>query len=404
MSLETVQIQSSPPLAQFAEKILLRAAKGIDCGQLVIVTPSGQTHILGRDGAGPRAHLEIHDWRLIWRLIANWDVGFAESYMAGEWSSPNLPLLLNLLCRNAGMGASKRALGALRSLTRLHHFFNRNTRRGSRRNIASHYDLGNAFYRHWLDEGMAYSSGIYADGVQNLEEAQCEKLNRIIELLDLSSGHSVLEIGCGWGGLAEAILQREECSVTGLTLSTEQLRYATERLRFAGKPSESEIKLTDYRDETGSYDRIVSVEMLEAVGEAYWPVYFAKLRDCLTPDGCAVLQVITISEEHFDTYKCFPDFIQRYVFPGGMLPTVKAIEAEAQHAGLEMTSKEFFGQSYALTLAEWRKRFHRAWPEIRKLGFDTRFYRMWDYYLAYCQAGFEVGAVDVGLYKFSRPQ
>ena len=302
------------------------------------------------------------------------------------------------------MGASQRALGILRSLTKIRHVLNRNTRSGSRRNIASHYDLGNAFYGHWLDEGMTYSSAIYSDLAQRLEDAQQAKLNRIIELLDLSRGQAVLEIGCGWGGLAEAILQHEDCSVTGLTLSMEQLRYSEERLSLKGLSSKSEIKLRDYRDETGTYDRIVSVEMLEAVGESYWPVYFSKLRERLRQTGNAVLQVITIGEDHFDTYKRFPDFIQRHIFPGGMLPTVNAIEAQVQRAGLELVSKEFFGRSYAWTLAEWRKRFRQAWPEIRRLGFDTRFYRMWDYYLAYCQAGFEVGAVNVGLYKISRQQ
>ena len=402
MSLETARAQSSPPLTIIADKLLRQATMGIDCGQLVVVTPAGQTHVMGRGGAEPRAQLHIHDWKFLWRLVTSWDVGFAESYLAGEWSSPDLPVLLNLLCRNSKMGVSQRALGVLRSLTRIRHGLNRNTRSGSRRNIASHYDLGNEFYRHWLDEGMTYSSAIYSDRAQSLESAQQEKLSRIIELLDLSSGQTVLEIGCGWGGLAEAILQNEDCSVTGLTLSMEQLRYTEERLRPNGKNPKSKIKLRDYRDETGTYDRIVSIEMLEAVGESYWPVYFSKLRDRLSENGCAVLQVITIEEDHFDAYKRFPDFIQRYIFPGGMLPTVSAIETEVRRAGLNLVSNEFFGQSYALTLAEWRKRFRHAWPNIRQLGFDTRFYRMWDYYLAYCQAGFEVGAVNVGLYKISR--
>jgi cyclopropane-fatty-acyl-phospholipid synthase len=390
--------------AYLANKILQRATIGVECGQLVIVTPANQTHVFGRQGVEPRATLHIHDWKLVRRLVTGWDVGFAESYMAGEWSSPDLPSLLNLMCRNTRMGVSTRALGTLRSLTRLRHVLNRNSRNGSRRNIAAHYDLGNKFYGHWLDDGMTYSSALYSDRTQSLEDAQEAKLNRIMELLDLSDGQSVLEIGCGWGGLAERVLEHKDCSITGLTLSTEQLRFAEERLGRQGKSAQSKIKLRDYRDEHGKYDHIVSIEMLEAVGETYWPVYFSKLREQLNESGTAVLQVITIGEEHFETYRRYPDFIQRYIFPGGMLPTVDAIKTQVERAGLKLVSTEFFGQSYAWTLAEWRKRFKQSWHEIQPLGFDARFYRMWDYYLAYCQAGFEAGAVNVGLYKISHPQ
>jgi cyclopropane-fatty-acyl-phospholipid synthase len=255
-----------------------------------------------------------------------------------------------------------------------------------------------------LDDGMTYSSGLYSDRTQSLEDAQEAKLDRIMELLDLSDGQSVLEIGCGWGGLAERVLEHKDCSFTGLTLSTEQLRFAEARLGQQGKSAQSKIKLRDYRDEHGSYDRIVSIEMLEAVGETYWPVYFSKLREQLNETGNAVLQVITIGEEHFETYRRYPDFIQRYIFPGGMLPNVNAIKTQVERAGLELVSTEFFGQSYAWTLAEWRKRFQQSWHEIQPLGFDARFYRMWDYYLAYCLAGFEAGAVNVGLYKISHPR
>jgi len=293
-------------------------------------------------------------------------------------------------------------MGLMRSLPRLGHALNRNTRCGSRRNIAAHYDLGNAFYAQWLDKSMSYSSALYRNGGQTLENAQQEKLNRILELLDLSGKESVLEIGCGWGGLAEQILDRYGCDLTALTLSSEQRDYTQVRLRRHIEEKSCDLRLQDYRDADGAYDRVVSIEMLEAVGESYWPVYFEKLRERLAPEGIGVLQVITIGEEHFETYCKYPDFIQKYIFPGGMLPTVEIVKQQIERSGMTLVSSELFGSSYARTLIEWRDRFHNAWTTIERLGFDIRFKRMWEYYLAYCQAGFETGVLNVGLYKIAR--
>jgi len=280
---------------------------------------------------------------------------------------------------------------------------NRNTRRGSRRNIAAHYDLGNEFYEQWLDPGMTYSAGLVSLANQTLEEAQDAKLDRVLSLLDLAGGESVLEIGCGWGSLAERMIDRHDCTVTGITLSAEQLAFAQGRLRDRTVAGRCDLRLQDYRDVRGTFDRIVSIEMLEAVGEAYWPTYFEKLQNCLRPGGAAVLQVITIDEARFDYYHRRPDFIQKYIFPGGMLPTTEIIEREIEKAGLQLVAKEFFGESYARTLEEWQRRFQDAWPAIKALGFDARFKRTWEYYLAYCQAGFDTGAINVGLYKIARP-
>lgn len=284
-------------------------------------------------------------------------------------------------------------------MTRFRHALNRNTRRGSRRNIAAHYDLGNDFYRLWLDPSMTYSSAIYSAPGETLDQAQRNKLDRVTELLGLSGGERVLEIGCGWGALAGHMIQRADCHVTGLTLSTEQLSYAQRQLTERGYAGKSDLRLQDYRDESGTYDRVVSIEMLEAVGEAYWPTFFANLRQRLDPQGAAVLQVITIDQSRFESYRRRPEFIQRYIFPGGMLPTTEILEQLVAKSGLRLTSSEFFGDSYAQTLADWHRRFLDTWPSIKALGFDDRFKRMWEYYLAYCRLGFEIGVLNVGLYR-----
>jgi cyclopropane-fatty-acyl-phospholipid synthase len=285
---------------------------------------------------------------------------------------------------------------------RLRHARNRNTRRGSRRNIAAHYDLGNKFYQQWLDAGMSYSAGLFSSIDETLEQAQNVKLDRVLSLLELAGGESVLEIGCGWGALAERLVQKR-CNLTGITLSTEQLVYSQQRLSGQSLAMHCDLHLQDYRDVRGDFDRIVSIEMLEAVGEAYWPTYFEKMHDRLRPGGIAVLQVITIDETRFENYRRRPDFIQKYIFPGGMLPTPQIIEREVSKAALHLVGNEFFGNGYARTLEEWRTRFQNAWAQIEPLGFDQRFKRMWEYYLAYCQVGFETRTIDVGFYKIVKP-
>ncbi len=378
--------------------LLHRIFSGLECGHLVIDTPAGERLVINGNQPGTQGRLEIRSWRFLWRLVAGWDIGFAESYMAGEWISPNLGGLLMLALRNS---AFAEPLRPPRLLLRLRHALNRNTRRGSRRNIAAHYDLGNEFYAHWLDAGMSYSAALFSSAGQTLEEAQNAKLDRVLDLLEVSGGEQVLEIGCGWGSLADRVIGRYGCALTSLTISAKQLEFARKRLRDLDLLRYSDLRLQDYRDVRGPYDRIVSIEMLEAVGEAYWSTYFEKLRVNLRPGGIAVLQVITINEDRFENYRRRPDFIQKYIFPGGMLPTTKIIECEIAAAGLRLVTSEFFGDSYARTLGEWQRRFQRAWPAIEALGFDDRFKRTWEYYLAYCEAGFEAGAVNVGLYKIT---
>ena len=290
----------------------------------------------------------------------------------------------------------------MRLIGRLRHLLRGNSRRGSRRNIVSHYDLGNDFYALWLDRKMQYSSAIFGDGNSDLESAQEAKLDRIVDWLGLRGGERVLEIGCGWGALARRIAETKASQVTALTLSPAQLAYAKARAADGQNDRGVDFRLEDYRDAEGVYDRIVSIEMIEAVGEARWPLYFRSVAERLAPNGRAVIQAITIDERLADDYRRNPDFIQTHIFPGGCLPTRSAMENEVARAGLRLVRCETFGASYARTLAEWRRRFHLRWEEAAALGFDARFRRLWDYYLAYCEAGFTEGTIDVGLFAIER--
>ncbi len=397
----------SKALASFprvAGSALRKALGALECGELIVGMPGGRSLVLRGLRSGPQAQLAIHSWRVFGRLLSRGDIGFAEAYMAGEWSSPNLVSLLTLLVCNRSMAGQVAPFRIPRLGLRLRHALNRNTRHGSRRSIAAHYDLGNEFYKHWLDTSMTYSAGLFLEAGQPLEQAQEAKLDRVLDLLELREGDRVLEIGCDWGSFAERLLETHACTVTGVTLSTEQLAYAQRRLDNDIARGRCDLRLQDYRDVSGTFDRIVSIEMLEAVGAAYWPTYFAKLRERLRPGGTAVLQVITIDESRYENYRRRPDFIQKYIFPGGMLPTKNIIKREVIRAGLTPVGQEFFGDSYARTLQNWNTRFRDAWPKIKTIGFDDRFMRMWEYYLAYCQVGFDIQALDVGLYKIARPK
>lgn len=397
---------SPPSLAGFSltRRFLARLARHVVHGQLTIQTPSGETIHFTGPSPGPNGGLILHRWRAVRRLLMGGDVGFAEAYMNGDWSTPDLTALIELAARNhETMMPSLDGSRFARLLNRLSHLRRSNTKRGSRRNIPAHYDLGNAFYAAWLDPGMSYSSGFYANPTATLEQAQTAKQDLVIGALGLSGGESVLEIGCGWCGLAERLAREQGCSVVGLTLSPAQLEYARARLDAIPGPGRVETRQLDYRDVTGTFDRIVSIEMLEAVGKDYWETYFATIRDRLRPGGIAVLQVITMAEDRYAAYERSADFIQRHIFPGGMLPSDGVMRARIAAAGLRLDDVRTFGASYGRTLADWRTRFHRAWPELRPMGFDARFKRKWDYYLSYCEAGFRAGAIDVGLYRLHRP-
>lgn len=380
-------------------RILARLLEGLRCGSLSVTLPSGQKFVRVGDEPGPEASVVVHRWRALRRLFTGGDIGFAQAWIDGDWSSLDLTALIRLAARNLhGLRGAGKGLSFSRLAFRLRHLLNDNTKRGSARNIIAHYDLGNDFFRLWLDEAMLYSSGLWDGSTPTLEAAQSRKIERILDLLDVRGGERILEIGCGWGTLAVRLAEAGAAHITGLTLSPAQLDFARDLAAARGSASQVDFRLQDYRDIDGRFDRIVSIEMAEAVGEAWWPTYFDKIADHLEPGGRAVLQVITISEEHFDDYRRTVDFIQRYIFPGGCLPTKTVLHRQFERAGLRLVSHESFGLSYARTLAEWRRRFHARWSEIAALRFDDRFRRLWDYYLSYCAAGFLEGVTDVGLY------
>ncbi|HEV7254492.1 MAG TPA: cyclopropane-fatty-acyl-phospholipid synthase family protein [Mesorhizobium sp.] len=374
----------------------LRALLQLSFGSLDITLPDrGRIRVVGQ-APGPDAQVVLHNWRMPGRTYFGGTIGLAESYMDGDWESPDVTRFLELFVVNAREG-EKLGNGSwiVTALQRLRHWFNTNTRRGSRRNIRAHYDLGNTFYRQWLDRSMTYSSALFSTGANDLETAQAEKYRALARDAGIRAGDHVLEIGSGWGGFAEFAAREIGCKVTGLTISKEQFDFATRRIAEAGLSDKVAFKLQDYRDETGRYDRIVSIEMFEAVGEKYWPAYFRKLRNCLKAGGAAGLQIITINEEAFEGYRRRADFIQRYVFPGGMLPTPAILRRLGSEAGLSILKERVFPQDYARTLREWRERFWNSWDRIAPLGFDERFKRLWEFYLHYCEAGFRTGHIDV---------
>ena len=344
-----------------------------------------------------------HPARLLSRMARLGDIGIAEGFIEGDFSADDLPRLLEIGARNfEAIGGGLRPGFWARIGHRIQHALRANHRRGSRRNIAAHYDLGNAFYRLWLDESMTYSSALFATPDEPLGIAQQRKYDRLLDGLEAGAGDHILEIGCGWGGLAERAAQRG-LAVDGLTLSTEQLVYGRERLATAGLADQARLHLTDYRDQAGQFDHIVSIEMFEAVGERYWPTYFQTVHDRLRSGGRAAIQVITIDESAFESYRREPDFIQLYIFPGGMLPSIERFHAAARAAGLQVRETACFGQDYARTLARWHERFEMAEEELETMGFDHAFRQTWRYYLAYCEAGFLAGRIDVAQVILERP-
>lgn len=381
--------------------VLRKVLAAMEKGRLVFVLPDGARVDCRGALPGPEATIVIHDVSALRRLLFSGDVAFAEAYIRGEWTSPDLAAAIEVAAVNGDsfMRAVEGSAPA-RFANWLAHRLRANSRAGSRRNIAAHYDLGNEFYRLWLDPTMFYSSGIYRSGDETLEQAQQTKVNRVLELLDARHGESVLEIGCGWGGLAVEMAHAGAGNITGLTLSKEQLAHAKDVVARHGA-TRVDLRLQDYRDVGGTFDRIVSIEMIEAVGREYWPAYFETLRDRLAPGGHAVLQAITIEDARFENYMKTPDFIQRYIFPGGALPCPTALAQEATRAGLRLETIETFGNGYARTLVDWRRRFDQNWNEIAALGFEPSFRRLWDYYLCYCEGGFRAGVIDVGLYRLT---
>lgn len=369
----------------------LKLMTNIEHGSLELVTPEGALHRFESGRPGPRGHFHLRSWDVITRMSLKGDVSLAEDYSRGRWDTRNLNELVLFGVQNArALGqffTGNRFFGALANLA---YALRLNTLRGSRRNISAHYDLGNEFYALWLDPSMTYSSAIYTGESETLEQAQYNKYDRILDRLGNAPG-DVLEIGCGWGGFAERAVDLGGHRVRGITLSEAQRNYA--RRRLAGKSAE--IALEDYRHQQGRFDNIVSIEMFEAVGEKYWPVYFDKIASLLKPGGRAVIQTITIDDDHFDSYRRGSDVIRSFIFPGGMLPSKSRFADEAARAGLKITDRHDFGRDYARTLFEWLENFDARREKLPALGFDDRFVRMWRFYLASCIAGFETRRTDV---------
>ena len=365
-------------------------------GGLVIELPDGRILGFGERDAPLQARINVNDKRFARRVLTDGDIGFADGYMAEEWDTPDLAALLTLFSLNI-----ERTTRLLKGnpVARIAHLFRHmaraNTRAGAKRNILAHYDLGNAFYESWLDPSMTYSSALFERPGQSLQDAQIAKYRAIAQALHLQPGERVLEIGCGWGGFAEIAARDFGAHVTGLTLSNEQHAFANARLAREGLSERVDIRLQDYRDVQGPFDKVASIEMFEAVGERYWPSYFAKIDEVLRPGGRAALQIITIDDALFEDYRKRADFIQRYIFPGGMLPSLARLRVETDRVGLQWDGLRAFGLDYAATLADWGRRFRAAWPGIQSLGFDERFKRLWQFYLAYCEAGFRTQRTDV---------
>tara|TARA_R110002124_G_scaffold100107_3_gene246565 strand:+ start:65 stop:1333 length:1269 start_codon:yes stop_codon:yes gene_type:complete len=381
----------------------IRFATGLEAGSLTIHLPEGEAFLVCGSKPGPSADLIIHDHNFAARLLKRGELGVAEGFMAEEWSSSDVTRFLELFCVNQGL--IQTAIDdryVVKLILKLRGWLNRNTRRGSKKNISAHYDLGNEFYQQWLDPSMTYSSAVFESGQEDLTQAQILKYRSLAEQAGIGASDTVLEIGCGWGGFAEFAAREIGCNVTALTISQEQFDFARERVFNAGLAEKVTIKFQDYRDEIGEYDRIASIEMFEAVGEAYWPVFFDRMKHCLKPGGTAGLQIITIQDRFFQTYRSEMDFIRRYIFPGGMLPTPQILRQLGEQVDLHMVSERVFGHDYARTLQIWRERFDEAWPRIMPLGFDQRFNNLWRYYLHYCEAGFRSENIDVRQLVFAR--
>ena len=399
MSLATTDLEAAAARTPRVFAMLLRLlASNWTYGRLTVHLPNGEAHVVEGEQPGPSGVMHVKDYGFARRVLSAGDIGFAEGYMAGEWDSPHLAALLETLVDN--YDHIRRLFDGnpvMNGINWLGHRLNRNSRRGSRRNIHAHYDLGNAFYAAWLDPSMTYSAARFDRPGQPLEAAQRAKYASLARMMGLQPGHSVLEIGCGWGGFAEFAAREIGATVTGVTISREQYDFARRRLFQAGLADKTDIQLIDYRDVAGQFDRVASIEMFEAVGREYWPTYFAKVRSALKPGGRAGLQIITIQDALFEEYDARTDFIQKYVFPGGSLPSEAKLAPVVAGAGLTWGQTERFGRDYADTLAEWARRFEAAWGDIGRAGagFDERFHRLWRFYLAYCEAGFRSRRTDV---------
>lgn len=380
-------------------------ANQMNTGRVDFVLPDGRVFRATGKNPGHVAEIRIHTNDLFARLIREGDLGFCDAYLDEDWSTPDLQAFMDLVhADNDDIYDGFPGMGLVRKFEQFRFWLQRNNKSQARKNISYHYDLGNDFYALWLDETMTYSSALFPEDAQlSLEAAQREKYKSMVDEMGVQPGDHVLEIGCGWGGFAEYAAKERGLTVTGLTISEEQFKYAQQRIENAGLSDKVTFKLQDYRDERGSYDGIASIEMFEAVGEQYWPVYFETVKARLKPGKAATLQIITVDHARWDVYKRGVDFIQKYIFPGGMLPSPVVLRQQVEKAGLEVDKSIEFGKSYDITLRRWHQTFNAKWDQIRAMGFDARFRRMWNFYLTSCAATFDSGNCDVTQITVRRP-
>ena len=393
--------RGTPAAARSVFKLLQRLRHG----SLTVQLPDGSMQRFGGQTL-PHATLALHNWNVCAAALKSGDIGFAESYIAGDWSTPNLTDLLRVLVKNrAEVDAVIYGSWIGRLYYRCKHLLHRNTRANSQKNIHAHYDLGNGFYGLWLDASMNYSSALFdGDLAQPMQSAQDAKVRRALTQAAVKPGHRVLEIGCGWGALAEMATVEMGASITGVTLSTEQLAFAQARMQRLGTAHQATLRLQDYRDiDDAPFDAICSIEMVEAVGREYWPTYFGAVSKLLKPGGRACIQSIVIADDLYARYIHSTDFIQQYIFPGGCLPCPRVFKEQAEAAGLEVVDSYAFGADYAETLRRWRDSFLAQRQAVLANGFDERFVRIWEFYLAYCEAAFDERNIDVLQYTLQKP-
>ena len=388
----------------FAFRQILNFAERIRFGKLIFILPDGQKlSFSGEEEKSSVGIIQINDYRFARRILVGGDIGFYESYADGDWSTPNLADCLYIFARNADhIQSAFNGSPLLDLVNNLIHAWNKNTKSGSRRNIMAHYDLGNSFYQEWLDPTMTYSSALFPSPEADLGAAQLNKYENLARSIDLNDSDHVLEIGSGWGGFAEYAAKTYGARITGLTVSPAQYDFAKKRIFESGLTEKVDFKLQDYRDSRDTFDKIASIEMFEAVGKEYWETYFEKVRNALKPGGTAGLQIITIADRFFDQYSKSTDFIQRYVFPGGALPSESILQKLISQSDLTLRKANPFGLDYARTLNEWHKQFLKKWDNIQTLGFDDRFKSLWQFYLAYCEAGFKAGTTNVSQFTLAR--
>lgn len=395
--------QGETSLPRYFKQVFEMAAN-MNKGQLDFVLPDGRVFRAKGKQAGPAAELVIHNTDIFARLIREGDLGFCDAYLDEWWSTPDLQAFMDLVhADNDEMYDGFPGMGLVRFYEKFRFWMQSNSKKQARKNISYHYDLGNEFYGLWLDDTMTYSSALFETGQESTEKAQIAKYASMVDQMGVKPGDHVLEIGCGWGGFAEYAAKERGLRVTGLTISKEQLAYAQKRMKDKGIDHLVDLKLQDYRDETGVYDGIASIEMFEAVGEKYWPIYFETVKKCLKPGAQATLQIITVQDKRWDVYRRGVDFIQKYIFPGGMLPAPKVLREVIVKSGLNVEKSIEFGESYSQTLRRWYVDFNNKWDQVKSLGFDDRFRRMWNFYLTSCAATFHSGNCDVVQITIKRP-